>query len=629
MKPIWTKPSLSQDFLLISGVIVFILFLVSIWVTYESYLAHSEKVFKQLESEATRIDRTIIITIENGSYVLESIGRQMVHSGVDNLYEVARLLQSLDGNTAKQNVFSWVDASQQIVASSKAGVLDKPVDVSDRDYMKKSITEPWKIQIGRPTEGRHTEKWVLPVALGLTDYNGKYLGSVLLSIDIHSLTEEIRGVIKKSGISFAILSRNLILMTEQSDAQEFLQRHFSLDQLSRINFDAISFGELSRPTLFEQGKIYSVYEVSNTYPFIYLLGYDAAQGWEGLRQTLLPRLLQLLVIAAFLMSFLWMIRQRVIRPVVELAAVTEGIARGETFTAITTSGPVEIESLATQIHKISDFIWERKQQLDEMHMRMATLRSGKETAERSQKVTMDFLTAMNHQIRTPLNTIVGFSEVMKNQLYGPFQNEHYLDYASDIHSSSHHLMSLINDLTALSKIKGGLESVVERPVDVIALLQKEQQQMLALQQKGQHLEIKKSDPCPHLRIDEQRLRQIFDLLLNLASARSSERETVTVFCRVERERKKDTAFAISISDAGNRQQWQSDPNHQPGLPLARALAAVHEGSMEIAGGIGGKPMIITLRFPSSRIVYEDVAFVGATSKVVEVGVNMEKKVEEV
>ena len=78
------------------------------------------------------------------------------------------------------------------------------------------------MQIGRPIEGRVSGRWVIPVAMGLTDYTGKFIGTILISIDINELTEQISTLVKRDGISFAIISKTLIPLTQVSDDNNFL-----------------------------------------------------------------------------------------------------------------------------------------------------------------------------------------------------------------------------------------------------------------------------------------------------------------------------------------------------------------------------------------------------------------------
>ncbi len=66
----------------------------------------------------------------------------------------------------------------------------------------------------------------------------------------------------------------------------------------------------------------------------------------------------------------------------------------------------------------------------------------------------EFLANMSHELRTPLNAIIGFSEVLSEKMFGDV-NDKQLEYLLDIHSSGHHLLSLINDILDLSKIEAG------------------------------------------------------------------------------------------------------------------------------------------------------------------------------
>ena len=74
--------------------------------------------------------------------------------------------------------------------------------------------------------------------------------------------------------------------------------------------------------------------------------------------------------------------------------------------------------------------------------------------EVANKHKSDFLANMSHELRTPLNAIIGFSEVLSEQMFGDV-NPKQLEYLQDIHSSGHHLLSLINDILDLSKIEAG------------------------------------------------------------------------------------------------------------------------------------------------------------------------------
>ncbi|MBC7975550.1 MAG: GAF domain-containing protein, partial [Myxococcales bacterium] len=74
--------------------------------------------------------------------------------------------------------------------------------------------------------------------------------------------------------------------------------------------------------------------------------------------------------------------------------------------------------------------------------------------ELANKHKSEFLANMSHELRTPLNAIIGFSEVLSEKMFGEI-NDKQLEYLLDIHTSGHHLLSLINDILDLSKIEAG------------------------------------------------------------------------------------------------------------------------------------------------------------------------------
>ena len=61
-------------------------------------------------------------------------------------------------------------------------------------------------------------------------------------------------------------------------------------------------------------------------------------------------------------------------------------------------------------------------------------------AETANNAKSRFLATMSHELRTPLNAIIGFSEVMKAEMFGPIENPKYREYAGNIHDSGRHLL---------------------------------------------------------------------------------------------------------------------------------------------------------------------------------------------
>ena len=78
---------------------------------------------------------------------------------------------------------------------------------------------------------------------------------------------------------------------------------------------------------------------------------------------------------------------------------------------------------------------------------------------------------MSHELRTPLNAILGFSEVMKSEIFGPHAVPAYKDYAADIHNSGVHLLGLINEILDLSRIEAGRYELNEEAVSLARVVE--------------------------------------------------------------------------------------------------------------------------------------------------------------
>lgn len=97
------------------------------------------------------------------------------------------------------------------------------------------------------------------------------------------------------------------------------------------------------------------------------------------------------------------------------------------------------------------------------------LLDAREKAETANRTKSTFLANMSHELRTPLNAVIGFSEILKRQMYGPLGDEAYDEYAGLIHESGTHLLDLINDILDMSKIEAGKMEIMPEPIDMVEI----------------------------------------------------------------------------------------------------------------------------------------------------------------
>ena len=126
-----------------------------------------------------------------------------------------------------------------------------------------------------------------------------------------------------------------------------------------------------------------------------------------------------------------------------------------------------------------------------------------------------FLANISHELRTPLNAILGFSELIARECLGPVGSPRYKEYASDIHHSGTHLLSLINDLLDVAKIEAGRMEVEPQIVETQRALETALKLVGSkARDRGQTLTIAVDASAAVIYADERAFKQI---VINLAS----------------------------------------------------------------------------------------------------------------
>ena len=172
--------------------------------------------------------------------------------------------------------------------------------------------------------------------------------------------------------------------------------------------------------------------------------------------------------------------------------------------------------------KVAERTWEISQANKELRVEIgdrkrveAELKIAKSIADRSNQAKSEFLANMSHELRTPLNHIIGFTELIVDKHFGnlnPTQEE----YLNDVIQSSHHLLSLINDILDISKIEA--RKMELQPSD-IRLKQMLETSLTMIKEKAMkhriRLTLAINDIPEIIQADERRLKQIiYNLLSN-------------------------------------------------------------------------------------------------------------------
>jgi two-component system cell cycle sensor histidine kinase PleC len=227
-----------------------------------------------------------------------------------------------------------------------------------------------------------------------------------------------------------------------------------------------------------------------------------------------------------------------------------------------------------------------------------------------------FLAQMSHELRTPLNAILGFSEVMKTEVFGAHAVPAYKEYSADIHSSGVHLLGLINEILDLSRIEAGRYELNEESISLAAIVE-DCHHLLKMRAANRGIIIHEvfEEELPRIWADERAVRQI---CLNLLSnAIKFTPQTGEIWLKVGWTASggqymcvKDTGPGIPEEEIpivlasfgqGSNSIKSAEQGAGLGLPIAKSLIDLHGGTFTLKSKLRiGTEVVVT--FPPERVV---------------------------
>ncbi len=216
-------------------------------------------------------------------------------------------------------------------------------------------------------------------------------------------------------------------------------------------------------------------------------------------------------------------------------------------------------------------------------------------AEEANLAKSRFLETMSHEFRTPLNAILGFSEILRMHYFGPLGAENYDIYANDIHDSGEHMLELVNDILDIAAIEAGKRVPFYEEFD-LALMLKDALQSFERKAKKENISLTLdiSENLPKMSADSRSIKQIFLNIMSNAIKFTMKNGRINISVNCDGHNFviniKDTGIGVSAEQISKITDPFSQTSNDPhvfqmgtglGLAIVKSLVEVHDGELNI------------------------------------------------
>jgi signal transduction histidine kinase/ActR/RegA family two-component response regulator len=519
---------------------VFLLTIISCYFFIKSSTNHLEsEQINHIKSTSSNAYRNIYSNISYAKYQLHYVAKQLAKTG-GNQNKVDKILSSYKTNinddfdlVTTWNMYSWINNKDMLTVDGFEGKLNKPINMSHRDYLQITKKYPTKLVYGSTVKGAISGRHIIPIAIGvIDDYSFRYSGTIVFGVDIEKLSARVEVALIDDLAKFLIIddNQNIIFKSSHMNNRE-ARKIIASSDLEDIGAD----GQQNAGNLFL--KIRPMSNIGGAKKNLYLIVSNNEEIFADKKKNLIIKnLLAFLTVALVLFLFMARIYYKIVRPVKVLSDYASNIAKHKHRTIISEDflGSKEFQQLYKTLRSI------------ERHIE--TEHSLKDQLATSNKRLQSLVKSINHDLRNYIAGIAGLADILEENLKNKNQcAEENANLIQMIKSQSQDILSFATSLLNNDKIEEEAAKINQNQnfdakeliENIIFLAQK------FIKEQGVEIAIEADTKIPSVLTNKVKFRQILDNLITNAIKYSPKGSKVTITIKQQQKH-----LHIKIADNG-------------------------------------------------------------------------------
>ena len=270
--------------------------------------------------------------------------RWQIRSIADKIMKVGSSLEMINKIISDQNKFDnksnfdqflnqkdllWVDANDDVVIKNKVGILKFPQRVSKSYEVFNARENSWKLLISKELPSLQNDYSLILTSFGVTDSSGKYLGSIVSSIDIHLIQNLLIKSLPSKDHNFVILSAYDNKIVFQTDPENLIKNN----EIFTHKFGNVDYSQVQENFLDENILVndveYNYYKKLSDYPLVVLSGHNYPIYRSNLAKIILKTIYPNIAVGFLLIGSLFLFYRRIVKPINDLSVIARKIGSND------------------------------------------------------------------------------------------------------------------------------------------------------------------------------------------------------------------------------------------------------------------------------------------------------------